>query len=171
MSKLIKNMLIEELRTKYSDADSACVVDLTGVTVHKTEAIRTALREKQANMRVIKNSMARKAFAGTPLELLGETLEGPCALVTCEDSIIDVAKDLVKMAKDFNLGLKTAIMEGDPTVMTVVELSKLRSQAEVIGEVAMLLSSPGRSIAGCLQSPAGKIAGCLQAIADKDEAA
>ena len=52
------------------------------------------------------------------------------------------------------------------TDLTVKALAKMKGMAELLGEIAMLASSPGRSIAGCLQSPQGKIVGCLKAIAD-----
>jgi large subunit ribosomal protein L10 len=112
--------------------------------------------------------LARLAFGDGPLKALGLSLEGPCALVTTSASLIDTAKLLVDAAKKFEkLQLKHAILDGDPTLLTVVEVSKFKSKAELLGEVAMLISSPGRAVAGCLQSPQSKIAGCLKAIVEK----
>lgn len=156
------------MASRYADARSACVVDLTGLDVKSTEKLRRALREKSARIQVVKNSMARRALVGTVLEPLGDALEGPCALVTSEDSIIDAAKALVALTKEFaTLGLKHAVYEGDPVLLTVEQLSKMHSKTELLGEVAMLIASPGRAIAGCLSSPQGKIAGCLKAIIEK----
>jgi ribosomal protein L10 len=88
--------------------------------------------------------------------------------VTSEDSIIDAAKSLVDLAKEFaSLQLKHAVFEGDPMLLTVEQLSKMRTKSEILGEVAMLIASPGRAIAGCLRSPQAKIAGCLKAMIDK----
>jgi large subunit ribosomal protein L10 len=168
MSKPIKEMVRAELASRYADARSACVVDLTGLSVQSTERLRRALREKSARVQVVKNSMARRAFAGTALEPLGNALEGPCALVTSEESIIDAAKSLVELAKEFaSLQLKQALFEGDPALLTVEQLSRMRSKSEIIGEAAMLIASPGRALAGCLSSPQGKIAGCLKAMIEK----
>ena len=168
MSKQIKEMVRSALASRYADARSACVVDLTGLNVQSTERLRRALREKSARIHVVKNSMARRALVGTALETLGNALEGPCALVTSEDSIIDAAKALVEVAKEFaTLGLKQAVFDGDPVLLTVEQLSKMRTKSELLGEVAMLVASPGRAIAGCLSSPQGKIAGCLKAMIDK----
>ena len=168
MSKQIKEMVRSALASRYADARSACVVDLTGLNVQSTERLRRALREKSARIHVVKNSMARRALVGTALETLGNALEGPCALVTSEDSIIDAAKALVVAAKEFaTLGLKQAVFDGDPVLLTVEQLSKMSTKSELLGEVAMLIASPGRAIAGCLSSPQGKIAGCLKAMIDK----
>ena len=168
MSKQIKEMVRAALASRYADARSACVVDLTGLDVKSTERLRCTLREKSARIQVVKNSMARRALVGTVLEPLGDALEGPCALVTSEDSIIDAAKALVALTKEFaSLGLKHAVYEGDPALLTVEQLSKMRSKTELLGDVAMLVVSPGRAIAGCLAGPQGKIAGCLKAMIEK----
>ena len=88
--------------------------------------------------------------------------------MTTGDSAIEVAKFLVSATKEYPaLRLKTAVFDGDATLLTVEQLSKLRGKRELLGEVAMLLASPGRALAGCLRSPQSKIAGCLKAIADK----
>ncbi len=172
MSKPVKEMMIAVLKKQYEGVDSACVVEMTGMDVQTTEALRLELREKQAEVHVVRNALARKAFEDGPLAPLGKSFEGPNALVTSADSIIDVAKALVGAAKKFKqLKLKSAILEGDESLFTVQELSKMRSRLEIIGEVAMLASSPGRAIAGSVSSPQSKIAGCLKAIADKEEAA
>jgi ribosomal protein L10 len=90
-------------------------------------------------------------------------------LVTTNDSIIDVSKQLVAFAKEFKkLKLKGAILEGDPGLFSVAELSLMKTRLEVIGDVAGLIWGPGRRVAGAIASPQGKIAGCLQAIADKE---
>jgi len=168
MSKLVKAMVTAELKDRYTGVDSVCVVDLTGLPVKSQEAVRTALREKSARLEVVKNSLARRAFQDTPLEVLGVSLEGPCALVTSPGSVIEIAKVLAECAKEFTeLTLKQAIVDGDPALLTVAELSKMKDRQEILGELAMLICSPGRAVAGCLRSPQSKIAGCLKAMIDK----
>lgn len=172
MSKYVKNMLTDDLKRRYEGVESACVVDMTGLDVKATETIRKRLRANDARVRIVKNSLARRAFVGTALEPLGKVLSGPSALVTSTGSMIDVAKTLVDLAREFNkLKLKEAMPEGDSSVISVTDLSKMRSRMELLGEIALLMASPGRKLAGCIQSPGGKIAGCLKAIADKEEPA
>ncbi len=170
MSKPLKQMMTDALRDRYAGVDSACVVDLTGLDVVSTTRFRRTLREKSMQVAVVKNSLAARAFQGTPLEPLGRSLKGPCALVTGGDSILEVARTLVAALKDFAvIRLKQAIIEGDPALMTVEEVSRLKGRLELIGEVAMLISSPGRRVAGCIAGPQARIAGCVKAIADRDE--
>jgi len=168
MSRPVKEMITADLRERYAEVDSACVVALVGLNVEAQESLRTSLAEKSARLEVVKNSLARQAFADTPLAPLGESLQGPCALVTSKDSLIEAAKILVEAAKETTeLALKQAMLEGDPELLTVVQVAGMKSRAELIGEVVLLIGSPGRAIAGCLRSPQAKIAGCLKAIADK----
>jgi large subunit ribosomal protein L10 len=168
MSKAVKALMVDELRRRYAGVSSVCVVDLTGLNVQAQEKLRRTLRSKSARLEVVKNSVARWAFRDGPLGPLGKALEGPCALVTAADSPIDVAKLLVEAAKELPpLKLKQAVLEGDPALLTVETMSMLRSKREILGEVLMLVSSPGRALAGCLRSPQAKIAGCLKTLAEK----
>ena len=168
MSRTVKDMIAEELRERYSGVSGACVVDLAGLDVQEQQQLRIRVREKAGRLEVIKNSMAKRAFQDCVLKPLGDTLDGPCALVTSSESLIDVAKVLVEAAKEFEtLGLKQAILEGDPDLLTVADLARMKSRLELIAETAMLISSPGRALAGCLGAPQSKIAGCLKTLADK----
>ena len=168
MSKAVKAMIAGELRERLGEFDGACVVGLSGMKVDEQQRLRRMLREKSARLCVIKNSLTRRALADCPLEPLAATLEGPCALVTSTESLIDAAKTLVEAASEFTqLTLKRAMIEGEAQLLTVEEVAKLKSRVELLGEVAMLVTSPARTVAGCLSSPQSKIAGCLKALIDK----
>lgn len=171
MSKPLKNMLAGYLKDRYDGVDSACVIDLTGLDVKSTEELRQTIRDKNGRVEVVKNRVAKHAFAEMPLAPLGSALSGPCALVTTDVSIIDVAKALVDFAKkQKKLTLKEAILEGDAGLLSVTDLSKMKSRDEIVGEIAALIGGPGRRLAGAIASPGGKIAGCLKAIADMEAA-
>jgi large subunit ribosomal protein L10 len=168
MSKAVKALMTEQLRERYAGMSSACVVELTGLDVQAQEKLRRNLRGKSARLEVVKNSLARRALAGGPLDPLGAALTGPCAVVTSSGSLIDVAKLLVEAAKEFKkLKLKQGVLDGDPMLLSVEAISRMRGRLEILGELAMLIISPGRAVAGCLQSPQAKIAGCLKAMIDK----
>ena len=168
MSKAVKAMITDDLRRKYSGISSACVVDMTGMDVIQQEKLRMSLKAKSAKLEVVRNSMARRALSDGPLSTLARAMEGPSALVTMGDSPIEIAKLLMAAAREFTtLRLKHAVFDGDPTLLTIEQLSKLRGKRELLGEIAMLMASPGRALAGCLQSPQGKIAGCLKAMIEK----
>lgn len=167
MSKAVKAMMTDDLRRRYSGVSNACVVDMTGMDVQQQEKFRKALREKSAKVEVVRNSLARRALVGQPLGPLADALEGPSVLITTPDSPIEVAKFLVSATKEFaTLKLKKAMFDGDAALLTVEELSRMRGKREILGEIAMLISAPGRALAGCLAGPQARIAGCLKAMAD-----
>ncbi|MCH7812563.1 MAG: 50S ribosomal protein L10 [Planctomycetes bacterium] len=172
MSKPVKDLITETIRAQYAGIGDVCVVDLTGLDVGRTQRLRRDLRGKSMRMQVIKNSLARRAFAGGPLEPIAKVLNGPCALVVGGDSIIDVAKTLVHWATELgDINVKEAMLDGDPNLMTVAQLSEMKGHQELMSDLADLIGSPGRALAGCIGGPAGRIAGCLKTLADREEAA
>ncbi len=172
MSKPVKDLITETIRAQYEGIGDVCVVDLTGLDVDGTQRLRRDLRGKSMRMQVVKNSLARRAFAGGPLEPIAQALSGPCALVVGGDSIIEVAKTLVHWAKELgHINVKEAMLDGDPKLITVAQLSEMKGRDELRGELAGLIGSPGRALAGCIGGPAGRIAGCLKTRADREAAA
>ncbi len=168
MSKTVKAMITKELQARYEGVRSACLVDLTGMNVQEQESLRAGVRAKSGRLEVVKNSLARRAFQDGPLSAIGNAVEGPCALVTSSESIIDLAKYLVAAAEAFGqLRLKQAIVDGDPALVTIEGLSKMKGWSELLGEVALLVSSPARTLAACLRSPQSKIVGCLETVINK----
>ena len=170
MSKPVKDLITNEYKSAYADVISACVVSVIGLDAKSTNKLRGELRAKDIKLRVVKNSLARRAFVDAPLSPLAEALDGPCALVTGGTSAIDVAKLLAAATKEYpELELKLGILEGDPDLIEVAQLAKMMGRDELLAEVAMLIASPGRRLAGAIGGPAGRLAGCVKAIVDKAE--
>ncbi len=168
MSKPVKDLITKEYLDRYGKLDSACVVSVIGLDAISTNKLRGELAARKIRLQVVKNSLARRAFAETALGPLGQALDGPCALVTGGESIIDVAKLLLETKKTYpNIELKFGILSGDKDLLTIEKLAAMRSRQELLGEIAMLILSPGARLAGAIQSPAGRIAGCIKTIADK----
>lgn len=169
MSKAVKEMLRRDVAAQYSELEDLLVVNVHGLTGNEVNDFRGQLRTKGFEVHVVKNSAARRALEGTTLEPLARSMTGPCALVTCGNGPVDAAKELIRLAKDFpNLELKNGLVDGDPELLSVEEISKRKSKAELQGEVLTLIVSPGRRIAGQL-NVGGKIAGCVKAIVEKLE--
>jgi len=168
MSKRVKDLITRELQTCYADVDSACVVSLQGLDAVSTNQLRAELKAKNIRLRVVKNSLARRAFAGTRLEPLGERLEGPCALVTGGESIVDVAKELVRWSEQLPaIELKQGIIEGDPDLVPVEQIARMKSVTELRADLAGGVLGPGRRLAAAISGPAGLVASCLKTLVEK----
>jgi large subunit ribosomal protein L10 len=174
MSRQLKNLVVEELRKRYDGADSALVVRIIGLDAVSNNVLRRRLRDKRIEMHVVKNSLAKVALKGTPLETLANSLDGPAAVVTGGDSIIDAARELVSLAKDKQFGkleLEFGVIEGDGQIMRVERIASMRSRRQLHADIAACAAGVGRRLAGCIAGPAGRIAGCLKAVVEKGEKA
>lgn len=172
MSKLIKKMLTEQIEKEIGSHNSACVVDVTGLNGLETTKLRAELAKKKIRLRVVKNSAARQGLKSGKLGPLGEKMLGVNAIVFGGESVVDVAKELVRYKGEFKaLKLKGGIVEGDPGVLSVEDISKLPTRAEGLGALLTLVLSPGRKLAGALRGPGGRIAGSIKALEEKKEKA
>ena len=169
MSLAIKKLVEKDLKSTYGELDSLLVVNVHGLTGLEANALRGELRKKDVELHVVKNAAFKRALSGTILEPLASRLSGPCALVSGGVGPIDTAKELVRLVKDFPaLELKEGLLDGEPEILTVEDISNRKSKSELHGEIVMLATSPGRSIAGQL-IVGGKIAGCIKTIVDNLE--
>ncbi|MDM8009229.1 MAG: 50S ribosomal protein L10 [Phycisphaerae bacterium] len=169
MGKPTKDLITREYTGRYAELADACAVSVIGLDAISTNKLRGELRSRRISLHVVKNSLARRALAGGPLAPLAGSLDGPCALVVGGESIIDVAKALVELKKKYpGIELKKGILDGDPDLLDVERLSQMKNRGDLLSDVAMLIASPGRQLAGCIGGPGGRLAGCFKAIADKD---
>ena len=171
MSKPLKNLITNELKSRYSELDSILIVNPIGIKANDTVELRRGLREKKIRMEVVKNSMLKRAVAGTQLEVVSELLEGSCAVVSGGDSIVDVAREIVEWNKKLPaLEIKGAVVEGKVLDGAgTKELAKMPTRPELLGQVVQLAQSPGSNLAGAIAGPASRIAGCIKALQEKLE--
>ncbi|MEN6662656.1 MAG: 50S ribosomal protein L10 [Phycisphaerae bacterium] len=169
MSKPVKELVRKELIKRLEGVSGLAVVGFTGVDAISTNLIRGRLDAKGIHLMVVKNSLARQAFKAVGLDVAGDLLDGPCALATGGDSVVDVVKELLEINKDQpNLTVKAAVLEGDAFGPDrIEELSKYPSRNEAIGTVVSCLLAPGAKLAGCIVGPGGAIAGILKTIEEK----
>ena len=172
MSKLIKEMIVEEYRRQFDGVTDGVVVEIRGMDATANNSFRNELRGKEIRVAVLKNSLARKAFDGGPLEGISETLKGPTALIWGAESAVDVARELVDWAKKVEeIELKAAILDGElfEGAAGVKQLSTFPTRDEAQGTVVTLLLSPFRNVVGAATSPGSKILGAVKTIQEKLE--
>jgi large subunit ribosomal protein L10 len=169
MSREVKDLVEKDLKNRYAQLDSVMVINVHGLNGIEANQFRGHLRKKKIEVHVVKNRAAKRILAGTPIEPISKYLTGPCAFVSGGPSPVETAKELLRLATEFpKLELRTGLVEGETQPIPIEEISKRRSKQEVLGEVVMLVTSPGRRIAGCLNT-GGRVAGCIKAIIEKLE--
>jgi large subunit ribosomal protein L10 len=171
MSKFVKDLITRELRSRYGSIDSAIWVEMIGVDGITTNEFRRELRRAGMRLEVIRNSLFKRAVADRPLGKLAEALEGPAALVTGGDSIIDVARFLEEwLPKIKGLRIRGAVLEGEYLdERAAAGLSKLPTKRDLRARLVSSLLAPGSQLAGVLLSAQQRVAGCLQSLIEKFE--
>lgn len=171
MSKYVKDMMTEELRSRYADLDSALWVEILGVDGITTNQFRRALHDKQMRLEIVKTSLLRRAVTERPLSRLADRMQGPAALVTGGESTTDIAKIVEEwQPKMQGLRMRGALVEGELIdESSVVNLSKMPTKRDLQAQIAALLLTPGGKIAGAIKAPGARIAACVKTIIEKLE--
>ncbi|GGK21481.1 50S ribosomal protein L10 [Caldalkalibacillus thermarum] len=157
-----KKQIVEDIATKLRESKGTILVDYRGLDVAAVTELRKQLREAGCELKVYKNTLARRATQAIDLTELDQYLVGPTAMAFSPEDAIAAAKILHKFAKDHEeLEIKAGVVEGQiVTKEKVEELADLPSRE---GLLAMLLS--------VLQAPVRNFALVVKAVAEKKEEA
>lgn len=172
MSKPMKEMIIRDYQARIEGTSDAMLISIRGVKAIPTSKLRRNLAGKNIKITVMQNALARKAFAGTSLEPLTKLLAGPSALAYGGESVVEVAREIVKVIATMpELELKGAVLDGQlfEGKAGVTELSKFPTKDEAIAQVVTLVVSPARKLLGQIKGPGSKVAGIIKAIETKLE--
>ena len=155
-----KQIIIDEIKDKFERAESAVVIDYIGITVAQADAMRKKLREANVDYTVYKNTLVKRAIAGTEWEALGEVLEGPSGFAFSYDDATAPARVLNDSIKEYKkMEFKGGIVEGK--YVDAKEMKVVATLPNKEGLLSMLLS--------CLQAPIRNFACAVKAVADKQE--
>src|SRR2546425_8259613 len=108
-----KEQELQDLTAAFRGADSAILVDYRGLNVPQVTELRRQLRIARAQYKVVKNTLAKKASAGTPFASLGEHFVGTTALAYTGEDVVALAKTLTTFMKTAPaLSVKAAVVQG-----------------------------------------------------------
>ncbi|MHC4219921.1 MAG: 50S ribosomal protein L10 [Planctomycetota bacterium] len=172
MSKPIKELITADYQKRFSEVESALLIDIRGIDANENNALRMDLARKAIRVTVVKNSLARKAFAGTGLAPLKPALVGPSALAYGAESVVDVARVLVDWARKVEeLQLKAAVLDGElfEGEAGVQRLSKYPTRPEAQAQAVMLVLVPAGNLVRAITSPGAIVAGIIKEINEKLE--
>ena len=107
-----KKALVAEVNAEASKALSVVAAEYRGLSVTQMTELRTKARAAGVYMRVVKNTLARKAVAGTSFECLGPVLKGPLVLAFSKDDPGAAARVIKAFSKDNDKLVTTAVSLG-----------------------------------------------------------
>ncbi len=153
-----KKAIVAEVQQAAANALSAVVADSRGVTVEKMTELRKQARENGVWLKVVRNTLARRAVEGTAYECLNDTFVGPTIIAFSQEHPGAGARILKSFAKDNDkFELKAAAFEG-----AVVDISVLASLPTYEEALAKLMS--------CMkEAAAGKLVRTIAAVRDQKE--
>ena len=159
-----KKEIVAAVNQAATGAFSAVVADYRGLTVVQMTKLRTSARQQGVYLRVVRNTLARRAFEGTAFEILNDTLTGPTviAMSMSENDMGAAARLFQDFAKDnAKLEIKSAAFDGKVYGADQIDvLARLPNR-----ETALTM------LASVLQAPISKFGRLFTALKEKQEQA
>ena len=156
-----KQVVIDEIKDKFERAESVVVIDYIGITVAEADEMRRKLREANVDYTVYKNTLVKRAIAGTDNESLAEILDGPSAFAFSYDDATAPARVLNDSIKAYKkMEFKGGIVEGEFYDKDAIQ------QIASIPSRYVLISK----FMGSIQSPISSFARVVKQIAEAKEA-
>ena len=156
----LKAPIVEEIAENLKDAKGVVLADYRGLTVEQDTILRKQMREAGVVYKVYKNTLIKRAIAGTEFEALAPQLDGPTVIAISKSDATAPARILFNFAKQAEaLELKSGVVEGtyyDAEGVKVI--ATIPSREELISKLL-----------GSIQSPISNFARVIKQIAEKKE--
>ena len=168
-----KKALVAEVAEVAAKAQSVVAAEYRGLTVGQMTELRSRARKQGVYMRVVKNTLARKALAGTSFESVGPKLRGPLVLAFSKDDPGAAARVVKDFAKSNEKLVATLVSLGGQ-ILPGAELEKVASLPTREQALAMLMGvmkAPIQKLVRTLAEPPAKLARTVAAIRDQKQAA
>ena len=174
MSKYVKNLITDYVRNRLEGVDNAVLVNVIGLESNASMKLRAELRSRNINLLVVKNSLAVRAMAGTPLAPMFDGVDGSAAVCWGSSDIVSLAKEITRLVatKEYEkVAARGGVMEGAQlSAAQVAEVSKWPSREEQISILIGQILSPGARLAAQLAGPGGALASQIAEKAKGSEA-
>jgi large subunit ribosomal protein L10 len=174
MQRNEKQEMVSALHEKMAKAQFAAAVGYGSIDAAATVKLRKTFRDSKVDYKVVKNTLARLAAKGTPLEKFTEGLVGPNAIILGYDDVVAPAKVLRDVLKEQGekMTVKAGVVQGNLVdARSLAALADLPGLPELRGMLAGLIASPATRLVRLLNTPGGQLARVLKAKSEKAEAA
>ncbi len=169
-----KKQIVSEVNQAANSALSAVLADYRGVTVGSMTELRKTARENNVYLRVVRNTLLKKAVADTDFECIQEVLVGPTILALSQDdpgAAARVLKDFAKENADFEI---TALSVGGKLLDAnqIDVLAKLPTHDQALSMLMSVMLAPVTKLARTMNEVPSKVTRGVAAVRDqKQEAA
>jgi len=157
LNKSEKQTVVADVAAQAARSQTLALAEYRGLTVAHLDVLRKQAREKGVYLHVLKNTLARRAVAGTPFEVVAESMVGPLIYGFSEDAVA-----AAKVLSDFAKGNDKLIVKGGAYAGKALSADGVKSLAAIPSKEVLLAQ-----LLGLMQSPISRFARVLAAIAEQ----
>lgn len=173
MSKYVKQLMTDDLKSRWEGVNDALLVDVMKLSANDTVTLRKRLREKDIHLMVVKNSLARRASEGTSLAPAFEGAEGSMAVVWGAEDIVSLAKEITSVTEDKayeEVESRGGVMDGAKLSPEQVKaVSKWPSRTEQLSMLMGQILGPGMTLNAQLLGPGASLGSQIKQKSEDDE--
>jgi large subunit ribosomal protein L10 len=172
-TKQQKQKDLDNLAEQFKQANAAMLVSFKKMTVAKDQELRRQLREAGVTYSVVKNTLARKAAAGTPLEPMADQFKGVTAVALSTSDPVALSKAISKFAKANPeiFSFKVGLVEGKVIELKDVEsIANLPSREELISKMLFLINAQAQRLVTVIQAVPRNLAVVMEQVRAQKEA-
>jgi len=167
-----KKALVAEVSEVAATAQSVVAAEYRGLSVAQMTDLRSKARAQGVYVRVVKNTLARKALAGTSFECIGPTLKGPLVLAFSKDDPGAAARVIKAFAKDNDKLVATGLSLGGSLLpgKDLDRVANLPTRDQALAILMGTMKAPIQKLAGTLAAAPSKLVRTLAAVRDQKQA-
>src|SRR5215472_2167882 len=166
-----KKALVAEVNAVAANAQSVVAAEYRGLTVGQMTELFAKARKQGVYMRVVKNTLARKALAGTTFEPIGPSLKGPLVLAFSRNdpgAAARVVKDFAK-ANDKLVATLVSLSGQVLPGKDIEKVASLPTREQALALLLGVLKAPIEKLVRTLAEPQAKLARTLAAVRDQKQ--
>lgn len=170
MSKVIKQMEMDALKSTFNGVSDMVVLTSTKVSCQNDHSIRATLRKKKIRVQMVKNSLARRVFSELGIKC-DKVWEGNTLFAWGAGSLAELSKEVDALVKknDKILKVKAAISESQAIEFKTA--LAMPTRAEAIARVVGLALAPAGRLVSQFKAPGATLASQIKTLSEKEEAA
>ena len=152
-----KEAVVADVSAQVARCQTLALAEYRGLTVEHLNKLRREARDKGVYLHVVKNTLARRAVAGTPFEVAAESMAGPLIYSFSEDAV-----GAAKVIADFAKGNDKLVIKGGAYAGKVLDANGVKALAAIPSREVLIAQ-----VAGLLKSPIQRLAGVLAAVVEQ----
>ena len=152
-----KAAVVSDVAAQAAKSQTLALAEYRGLTVENLNKLRVTARAQGVYLHVLKNTLARRAVAGTPFEVASESMVGPLIYGFSEDAVA-----AAKVIADFAKGNDKLVIKAGAYAGKALDAEGVKALASIPSKEVLL-----SQLAGLLKAPIQRTAAVLAALAEK----